>query len=119
MASRYSDNVVMVAGVPVTVKYAVIDHAASGDNTVVAAVTGKKIRVVFLHLIAAGAVTIRWESGASGTALTGQMNLPANGGMALDFNPCGWFAETAAGSLLNLELSAAVSVDGSLGYIEV
>lgn len=99
-------------------KYAIIDAATLGDNTVVAAVTGKKIRVLALFLVAAGAVTARFESGAGGTALTGQMVLAANGVLTLPFNPEGWF-ETAAAALLNLELSAAVSVDGAVTFAEV
>lgn len=99
-------------------KFAVIDAATLGDNTLVAAVTGKKIRVLALFVVSAGTTTARFESGAGGTALTGQMTLAVNTGFVLPFNPLGWF-ETAAGSLLNLELSAAVSVDGSLTYIEV
>jgi hypothetical protein len=99
-------------------KFKVIDHATSGDNTVVAAVSSKKIRVHQLFLITAGAVVVRFESGASGTALTGQMNVAANGGLVLPFSPMGWF-ETAATTLLNLELSGATSVDGVLGYTEV
>lgn len=101
-----------------TPKFAAIDAATSGDNTLVAAVASKKIRVMSLFLVAAGAVTARFESGAGGTALTGQMNLAANGGFVLPFNPVGWF-ETASNTLLNLELSGAVSVDGSLTYVEV
>lgn len=101
-----------------TPKFAAIDAATSGDNTLVAAVASKKIRVLSLFLVAAGAVNARLESGAGGTALTGQMNLAANGGFVLPFNPVGWF-ETASNTLLNLELSAAVSVDGSLTYVEV
>lgn len=100
------------------VQYAVIDAATLGDNTLVAGVTGKRIRVVSLFLIAAGAVTARFESGAGGTALTGQMVLAANGGFSLPYNGEGWF-QTASGALLNLELSAGVSVDGSLSYVEV
>ena len=100
------------------IKRAVIDHATSGDNTLVSAVIGKRIRVVSLFLVAAGTVNVRFESGASGTALTGQMNLIANTGFVLPFNPVGWF-ETAANTLLNLELSAAISVDGCLTYVEV
>ncbi len=103
-------------GSSLTVKYAVIDHAVSGDNTIVAAVTGKRIRVVSLCLISTGTVNVRFESGASGTALTGQMNLVANAGFVLNENHSGWF-QTAAGSLLNLELSGATSVDGMLTYI--
>lgn len=118
VASLDESNQVTVAGAPVTVKYAVIDAASSGDNTLVAAVTSKKIRVLSLFLVAAGTVNVRFESGAGGTALSGQMNLVANTGFALNYNPKGWF-ETASNTLLNLELSGAVSVDGSLSYIEV
>jgi hypothetical protein len=100
------------------IKYAVIDDATSGNNTIIAAVTGKRIRVISCFLIAAGAVNVRFESGADGIALTGQMNLTTNSGFSLNFNAGGWF-ETAAGALLNLELSGAVSVDGCLSYVEV
>ena len=56
------------------IKRAKIDAASSGDNTLVAAVTGKKIRVLAAFFTMTGtAVTIRFESGAGGTALTGQM----------------------------------------------
>lgn len=100
-------------------KRAVIDTGSSGDNTLVAAAgAGVKIRVTSVLLVATGTVNCRFESGASGTALTGQMNLVANTGFALPFNPDGWF-ETADNTLLNLELSAAVGVDGCLTYVEV
>jgi hypothetical protein len=101
-----------------TPKFAVIDAATSGNNTLVAAVSSKKIRVLSAYLVSAGTVTVRFESGADGTALTGQSNLVANTGFVLPFNPVGWF-ETGSNTLLNLELSAAVSVDGALTYIEV
>lgn len=94
---------------------AVIDNATSGDNTLIAAVTGKKIRVKSLFLIAADAVTIRFESGAAGTALTGQMVVAASGGFVLPYNGNGWFI-TAASALLNLELSGNVSADGAFTY---
>lgn len=112
-ASTMRDGV----GTTLTPKFAVIDAATSGDNTLVSAVASKKIRVLAVFLIAAGTVTARFESGASGTALTGQMNLIANTGFVLPFSPVGWF-ETAVNTLLNLELSGAVSVDGSLVYVE-
>lgn len=106
------------AGSLLTPKFAIIDAATSGDNTLVSAVTSKKIRVVALYLVAAGSVNVRFESGAGGTALSGQMNLVANTGFVLPFNPVGWF-ETAVTTLLNIELSAAISVDGTLVYVEV
>jgi hypothetical protein len=55
------------------VKRAVI-NAASSDNTLVAAVTGKKIRVLAALFTLAGTTpTARFESGTGGTALTGVM----------------------------------------------
>lgn len=111
-------NQACAGGTIVTPKFAIIDAATSGDNTLVAAVTSKKIRVLSLFLVSAGTVNVRFESGAGGTALTGQMNLVANTGFVLPYNPVGWF-ETASNTLLNLELSGAISVDGSLVYIEV
>jgi hypothetical protein len=102
-----------------TPKFAVIDAATGGDNTLVAAVASKKVRVVSLYLCASGgANTIRFESGASGTAKSGQMSIAANGTLVLPYNPLGWF-ETGTNTLLNLELSAATSVDGGLTYVEV
>jgi len=100
-------------------QYAVIAAATLGDNTLVAAVTGKKIRVLAVFLVASGgANTVRFESDAAGTALTGQMDLGADGQLVLPLNGFGWF-ETVAAELLNLELSAATAVAGALVYEEI
>ena len=99
-------------------QYANIDAATSPDNTIVAAVAGKRIRVLSLFGIAAGAVTVRFESTADGAKLTGAMELAANRGFTLPFNPEGWF-QTVAGELLNMELGGAVSFDGALTYVLV
>ena len=100
------------------IKRAKIDAASSGDNTLVAAVTGKKIRVLAAFFTMTGtAVTIRFEVGAGGTALTGQMGPTAGQTIVLPFNPVGWF-ETSDATLLNMELSGSQSVDGALVYIE-
>lgn len=102
----------------IDIKHGVIDAASSGDNTLKAAVSGKRILVTSLILVSAGTVNVRFESGASGTALTGQMNLIANIGFSLNYNEYGWFV-TAKDDLLNLELSGAVSVDGCFSYREI
>ena len=97
-------------------QFAAISAATSGNNTIVAAAgAGNIILVHQLFLVAAGAVTARFQSGAAGTALTGQTVLAANGGFVLPFSPVGWF-KTAANTLLNLELSAAVGTAGGLVY---
>jgi hypothetical protein len=100
------------------IKRAIIAAASSGNNEIVAAVTGKIIRVYQLVVVSAGTVTTRWESAADGTALTGQIPLVANSGYAPPWNPMGHF-ETAAGQALNLELSGAIAVAGWLSYAEI
>lgn len=100
------------ANVPVS--QAIVAESSSGDNEVVAAVTGYKIRVVQAFVMAAGAVNAKWKSG-SGTDLTGLGYPAANGGYVLPFSPAGWF-ETASGQALNLNLSSAVAVGGVIGY---
>ena len=95
--------------------YAAISGATSGNNTVVAARTGVKIRVLSYTLVAASAVTVRFESGADGTALTGVMSIGANGGISTTYNPAGHF-ETAVSTLLNMELGGAVQVSGHITY---
>lgn len=101
-------------------KYAVINASASGSNTVVAAVTGKRIRVLSYVMIAAGDVTVTWRSAS--TAISGPMALATNGGAAPgsgQMAPVGLFGQfqTEAGEALNMNLSAAVAVGGHLTYI--
>lgn len=85
-------------------------NASAADNTLVAAVTGKRIRVLaFKASLTGTAPTARFESGTGGTALTGAF-IPNTGLMLeLEHNPFGW-CETAAGALLNLELGGTTPV---------
>ena len=100
-------------------QYASIEAATGGDNTLVAAVTAKKIRVLSVVLVASGgANTVAFESDAAGTALTGDMDIAADGQLVLPLNGFGWF-ETVAGELLNLELANATAVAGALVYEEI
>lgn len=92
-----------------------VSAASSGDNTLLAAQTGSKIRVLSYTLVAAGTVTVAFESGASGTALTGDMTLIAGVPLVVPFQREGHF-ETAASTLLNLELGGNVQVSGHIVY---
>ncbi len=102
--------------VPTGQIFAVIDVASSGDNTLVAAISGQKIRVLSYAFLCDAATIVRFESGASGTALTGQMSFAAMGGISVPFSPVGHF-ETVAGDLLNLELDGANQVSGHITYM--
>lgn len=92
-----------------------VSAASSGDNTLLAAVTGHKIRVLSYTLVAAGTVTVAFESAASGTALTGDMTLIAGVPLVVPFQREGHF-ETAVSALLNLELGGNVQVSGHITY---
>jgi hypothetical protein len=95
---------------------AAIAASSSGDNEIVAAIAGKRIAVYGYMLVAAGAVTARWESGAGGTALSGQMSFGANGGAVAPLSCDKAWMITGVGQSLNLELGGAVSVAGHVTY---
>lgn len=99
-------------------KRVAVSAAGAGNNTLIAAVTGKRIRVYQVLLVAAGTVTLKFQSGAGGTDLTGAMALATSVGFSSGWNPVGHF-ETAAGALLNASLGGAVSVAGWIVYAEV
>ncbi len=95
-----------------------IDTASAGNNTIVAAVTNRIIRVYSVVVIAGGAVNVKFQSGAGGTDLSGLLTLGASTGFAPGWCPVGHF-ETDASTLLNLNLSGAVQVGGWLVYGEI
>ena len=119
--AAHKSDAVVVAGANLTPKFANIAVAGSGDNIIVTGVSGKKLRVLSCFLIAAGDVDAYFVDGGN-TALVGDgtngMDLAANSGFSLPFNPIGWFETTSADSL-DLNLSAAVRVAGCITYIEV
>jgi len=118
ITAKLSAEHIMVNEVELTPKFAKVAAASNGDNTIVAAVTSKKIRVLGGKLSFSGTVNAKWQSGASGTDLTGLTYGVANVVDNLPFNPVGHF-ETASGILLNLNLSGAVAVGGYVVYVEV
>jgi hypothetical protein len=94
------------------VSFASVSVAASGANPVIAAVTGKKIRVLSYTLVADGAVTAKWRTAASAD-LSGAMSLAANGSLGSPLVP---LMETVAGEALTLTLGGAVGVRGHITY---
>lgn len=110
--ARISQN-----GVPLVVKYAAIAASINGNNTVVAAVTGKRILVLAYNLVAAGAVNAKWRSGAA-TDISGLKTLAAAGSqLTYPENQHGW-VRTVAGEALVLNLSSGTVVGGELTYVE-
>lgn len=100
-------------------KFAKIDTATNGDTSVVAAVTGKKIKLVSWFLIPGGTVSVKWFSkDHTGTALSGAMPGVANVSMGQAGRPSSHLLETAVGEALCLNLSTGVQVSGYLSYFD-
>lgn len=87
--------------------------STTATAALVAAVTGKRIRVHGYVIQAAGTVNVKFQSAS--TDLTGAMPQAANTGVATQFAKDGWF-DTAAGEALNIHLSGSVQVSGHLRY---
>lgn len=96
--------------------YATIVASSSGATALVAAVSGKRIRVLSYAIVANAAVNVKFQSAS--TDLTGLLYLAANGGAAVAFEGMGCF-QTAVGEALNINLSGAVAVGGHLTYVLV
>lgn len=99
-----------------TPKFAVISTGTNGDNTIVAAVAGKKIRVLSYMFISSGTVTAKWQS--SGTDVSGAMAFIANTGVSSGYNPKGHF-ETVTEEALEINQNSTAVLAGHLNYIEV
>lgn len=97
-----------------TVLFAPINRTSTGE--IVAAVAGKKIKVLYYLMVAAEAVAVKWQS--NDTDLTGPMSFSAGGGVATAVGSpsmC-WVLETAVNQPLKLNLSASVQVSGNIAY---
>ena len=92
-----------------------INFAASGNNTVVAAVAGKGIYVYRMYFTVAGATNITIYNGT--TPLTGAIPLATNGSYVLDFSGIPWYTVTAGNAFI-INSSAAVQVSGAADYIQ-
>ena len=103
---------------------AIINVSAAGDNTIVAARAGRKIRVLGIMMVCADLVSTTWKSDsdavtdAYGNTIS-QKSWAKNGGMSDLWGPWCWFFETQAGEALKLHLSGSVQVTGFVSFILV
>lgn len=113
-----SGDWVNVAGQSLPVKRAIANLSASTTaGSVVAAVAGRKIRVIALFVLAGSTATdITFLS--QSTAISPLMSNAANGGEVLPPNPYGWF-ETAAGEPLRATTGSGSATGILVLYIEV
>ena len=101
-----------------TIKQAFVNATAAGNTQVIAAVTGKKLRVLWVLVGNSGSAVVDVNFQSSASAITATQPLAVDGGFMANCQPS-WFCETVAGEALNVNLSALGAVAVTLGYIEV
>ena len=95
------------------VKRAFATGATVATHTLVAGVTGKKIRALAIIITTVDGLNLTFKSAST--------NISANiaaAGAVFPYNPHGWF-ETAAGEALGFALDAAESTSVQITYVEV
>lgn len=102
-------------------KYTKVDIAGTGNETVIPAVAGKKIRVLDYLVTSGNNAAVVWKS-TGGTALSGTMHIASNGNIVAVGGyqtPAGMFGlfETLPGQ--GLVLDSAQPCGGHLTYQEI
>jgi hypothetical protein len=92
-----------------------INFNASGPQALVAAVTGKIIRVYRLWLTVSAQTNLEFQDGS--TPLSGSAPCGSNGGITLDYTGEPWYVGSA-GNALNLNSSNAVQCGGTIYYVQ-
>ena len=111
-AYEISGGIVTSSGLT-TVKRAFATGATIDTHQLVAAVAGKKIRVLSAVLTTVDGLNLTFESGST----TISPNIAAAGAI-LPHNPHGWF-QTATGEALGFAIDAAESTSVGITYAEV
>lgn len=92
-----------------------VQISSSGANTIVAAVSGKKIHIVNFILSSSGTVNLKFQSHVTPTDITGLFYCVANSVVGA-INDFVGYGSTNTGEALDINLSGAVAVGGVLHY---
>jgi len=109
-------NVTRASPLVTPVKSVIANPSTATTTSLVAAVAGKKYRVVGMTIVTTLANNVNLESGT--TDITAVFPLGANGGLVLPYNEHGW-CETAANAALQVTTSAATACGVHVLYVEI
>lgn len=110
-------DVVVIEGKECSVKQINIDVDTIATHMIIAAIVGKKIRVICGNFNCSASNTLTFKSGT--TALGRSYKLSGNDTLVIDRNLPAYFLQTEVGEAFQIELGSAQQVSGSLNYIEV
>ena len=117
-ASGQQTELAYGGGHEATIKQAFVNATAAGNTQVIAAVSGRKLRVLWALVGNSGTAVVDVNFQSSASAITATQPLAVDGGFMSNPQPA-WFCETVAGEALNVNLSAIGAVAVTLGYIEI
>lgn len=108
-------------------KFAKLSSASTGNQALVSAVVGKKIRVLAMHVMATASTNAVYiNDGTADLYADSTRKIPLDvtgatgpGGFSLPFNPVGWFETAATNRPLNVNLGSANGVVAVATYVEV
>lgn len=90
-----------------------IDFSSTGDNTVIAGISGQTIRVWRIFFVLSAATNLTFKNGS--ISLTGAMSMAANGSFLLDLQGDPWFV-TSSGNNFIINQSGTAQVSGTIFY---
>ena len=96
-------------------------NASTTDAPVVAAVAGKRIRVLAFYFVCGATATnatFNTKGGGAGVAISCLVANAANGGAVVNHNPRGWF-ETELGEGLTLTTGSGSATGVQVSYVLV
>ena len=93
---------------------AVINASSTGDNAIVAAVSGKGVLVFKIFFVASAATNVTFKDGAA-TNLTGAITLKEGGSFTLDLDSEPWFT-TTGGNAFIINQSGTAQLSGRAYY---
>jgi hypothetical protein len=108
-------------------KFARLSTASTGNQAIVAAVSGKKIRVLSMNVMATASTNAIWiNDGTADMHGTTSYKIPLDvtgatgaGGFVLPFNQLGWFETAANNRPININLGSANGITAIVTYVEV
>jgi hypothetical protein len=106
------------SGVSLTPLTAKVNISSASTTTVIALVGGKKIRILAVYLVVGAANNVNWQSHATTSNGDSTLNLSANSGLVLNYNPLGWF-DTTSGEALDIVTSTSAQLSGRIVYVAV
>jgi hypothetical protein len=94
-----------------------LDFSTNGVNPIVAAVVGKRVKVLQLILMSAADVNVTFQN-TDNTALSGPLPMGVKGnGFVMPYTGLSWF-ETSVGKGLQITLNSSVQMSGWMSYVQ-